>query len=71
MSGFTTTQKAKFIDLASAQGMGGIQYYPNDNFTHIDVGGVRWWPNDAGVGGESLIPAEIRDAEYRHLRGQR
>jgi hypothetical protein len=57
MGSFTTTQKARFIDLASSEGLGGIQYYPKDNFTHIDVGAVRWWPNDAGVGGENLIPA--------------
>ncbi len=69
MGSLTTSQKARFIDLASSEGLGGIQYYPSDNFTHIDVGAVRWWPNDAGVGGVNRIPAEIKDALMRHLNG--
>ncbi len=69
MGSLTTSQKARFVDLASSEGLGGIQYYPGDNFTHIDVGAVRWWPNDAGVGGENRIPAEIKEALYRHLNG--
>ncbi len=69
MGSLTTSQKARFVDLASSEGLGGIQYYPGDNFTHIDVGAVRWWPNDAGVGCENRIPAEIKEALYRHLNG--
>jgi uncharacterized protein YcbK (DUF882 family) len=69
MGSLTTSQKARFVDLASSQGLGGIQYYPRDNFTHIDVGAVRWWPNDPGVGGEGRIPSEIKEAIYRHLNG--
>lgn len=69
MGSLTTSQKARFVDLASSEGLGGIQYYPNDNFTHIDVGAVRWWPNDAGVGGANQIPAEIKEAIQRHLNG--
>lgn len=69
MGSLTTSQKARFVDLASSEGLGGIQYYPSDNFTHIDVGSVRWWPNDAGVGGANTIPAEIKEALQRHING--
>lgn len=69
MGSLTTSQKARFIDLASSEGLGGIQYYPSDNFTHIDVGAVRSWPNDSGVGGANLIPAEIKEALARHNNG--
>ena len=70
MGSLTTSQKARFIDLASSEGLGGIQYYPSDNFTHIDVGAVRTWVNDAGVRqGGVAIPSEIMDALRRHERG--
>lgn len=70
MGALTTSQKARFIDLASSEGLGGIQYYPKDNFTHIDVGDVRAWNNDKGVReGGFTIPAEIIEAQNRHLNG--
>jgi uncharacterized protein YcbK (DUF882 family) len=30
-------------DAAKALGAGGVGYYPDSNFVHLDVGRVRYW----------------------------
>ena len=32
-------------DIASCLKLGGVGYYPTDNFVHVDTGNVRYWPS--------------------------
>lgn len=32
-------------DIASCLKLGGVGYYPSDNFVHVDTGNVRYWPS--------------------------
>lgn len=32
-------------NIATCLGMGGVGYYPADNFVHVDTGRVRYWPS--------------------------
>lgn len=34
-------------DIATCLGYGGVGYYPDSNFVHVDVGRVRYWPSRA------------------------
>lgn len=64
MSGLSSDQKAAFIDVASAEGIGGIRHYDGKNFTHIDVGQIRTW------GSPSSTNSTIQAAINRHLNGR-
>jgi hypothetical protein len=46
MAGFSDEEKRQFIRLASQEGFGGIAYYPDSNFMHVDIGSRRSWNKD-------------------------
>ena len=61
----TTDEWVTFIEIASREGAGGLQYYPQSTFTHIDLRGA---PQTWSVDG--MIPSEIRAALNRHQAGK-
>lgn len=55
---------AKFIELASKEGIGGMAHYPNGGFVHIDIRGQKVTWNTAGS--NSITKAAIND----HVQGK-
>ena len=59
-SGYSVSDKVRFIRTASKLGFGGIGVYMSQNFIHVDIGPVRSW----NMGG---LPSDILSAIKDHL----
>lgn len=62
MDGFTDDDIKRFISALSSEGVGGLKYYEDSNFIHVDTGQVRTWGNN---GRFSRSVAMHLNGEYR------